>query len=196
MMTEERPRPEYGEYATPEQQHAAKRTDEPFVPVAAPTPVGQSSSVGDQSWPGPLVAPQRPQSPTQTPPPAAVVQKPARRWDLIVSAGLLGYGLFSVISGFPVYADPVTLLNQIAQLQGLGHFSPSALATALGIVINATSAVIWVVTAAITYRLLRRGRLAFYVPVIGGVLVAIVGAVCMLVIMLSDPSFIDSMTKR
>ncbi|HEY0260140.1 MAG TPA: DUF6264 family protein [Lacisediminihabitans sp.] len=164
-MTDPRPRPKYGEYASPEVQAKAIGTPaEPPPPTAPPAPL-------------------RPYSPAAT-----AVPRP-RRWNVVLSVALLAYGLINIIGGFFQFSDPASLLNDVYAAQGIGTFTPSALATALGVVINVSSAVLWIIAAAVTGRLLRRNRLAFYVPVIAGVVASIVVGVCLLVLMFSDPAF-------
>jgi len=157
-MTDERPRPQYGEYATPEQQRAAGGTP---------------------------VAPQQPRPPA----PQAPAAQPWR-WDRILSILLLAYGLYSVITGVYQFRDLSGLLDQIYQLEGVGTFTPTALSAALGIVIVVSQIVIYIATLLITMTLLRRRRLSFWVPLVGGALAGLVVTVCLLVLMGSDPAFI------
>jgi hypothetical protein len=170
---EERPRPAYGEYATPEQQAAAMGKQyvpppDPATIVSAPAPYGGLSGVS--------VAP----------------AAPSRRWDFFLSALLLVYGLYSVISGLFQYSDLDAVANRYFQAQGIGTFTSTTphLATALGLIVNASDIVIFLLVAWITVRLLRRGRIAFYVPLIGGILAGLLVGTCLVVLMLSDPSFI------
>lgn len=167
-MTDQRPRPQYGEYATPEQQAAA---------------MGQPAS---------QPAPQLPV--TSAPPPyrqrPIAVVAPSRRWNVLASFLLLAWGLYSVISGLFQYSDLGGFIDQVYRMQGIGRFTSTQLATTLGIVINVSNVVLYLLTVFLTIRLLRRGRPAFYVPLIGGIVAGIVGAVCLAVLMLGDPAFI------
>ena len=49
---------------------------------------------------------------------------------------------------------------------------------------------LFVATGLITFTLLRRGRVAFYVPLIGGAIAGIIAVVCILVLMFADPAYI------
>ncbi|CAN5251461.1 hypothetical protein BH09ACT3_BH09ACT3_12910 [soil metagenome] len=162
-MTEERPRPQYGEYATPEQQRAAG---------GAPVPHGRA-----------------PEPTTPAPgPPSAVVQP--RPWDRILSIALLAFGLYNVITGVVQFRDLGAMLNQVYELQGVGSYTETALTAALGTVIVVSQVVIFLVTLTITMSLLRRAKLAFWVPLVGGALAGVIVMVSLLVLMGSDPAFI------
>jgi hypothetical protein len=161
-MTDPRPRPQYGEYATPQEQAKAVGKSAPFLGYAPPQPNPPSIS-----------------APAATP----------RRWDLVFSTALLAYGLMSVISGFFQFSDLGTLINTIYATQGVGKFTPTTLSATLGTVIIVSNVVLWIVTAVVTVRLLRRHRLAFYVPLIGGAVASIVAAGCLTALLFSDPAF-------
>jgi len=166
-MTEERPRPQYGEYATPEQQRAAGGT--PVVQTPTPTPTAPVATT-----PAPALSP---------------VAQP-RRWDRILSIALLAFGLYNVITGVVQFRDLGAMLNQVYELQGVGTYSETALTGALSTVIVVSQVVIYLVTLFVTMSLLRRGKLAFWVPLVGGALAGLIVTVSLLVLMGSDPSFI------
>ena len=92
-MTDDRPRPQYGEYAPPGW----------VSPVAAPEPV--------------IAAP---------PPSGTPSAAPTRRtWDVAVTLALLGFGLYSVVSGFVAFTDAPALFRQVfAMLDNHHHASP------------------------------------------------------------------------
>lgn len=167
MTEDERPRPKYGEYATPQNQAEAIAGSMPPV--------------------SPLLTPGS--SPVAPPDPARQDVRPRRRWDLILSIGLLAYGFFNVVAGFFQYSNIAEVVNQAYALQGVGEFTSTEFAETVGLAINVVNVVIYAVTALVTIRLLRARRLAFYVPLIGGALAAIVVAVLLLVLMFSDPAF-------
>lgn len=148
-----------------------------------PPPSGPPSTVVS----GVVPLPPRPYG--QNLPPVASTVAP-RRWDLLLSAVLLAYGLYSVVSGMFQFADLGALINRVYQTQGIGQFTTTGLATTLGVVINASDVVLFVATGLITFTLLRRGRVAFYVPLIGGAIAGIIAVVCILVLMFADPAYI------
>jgi hypothetical protein len=185
-MTDERPRPAYGEYATPEQQAAAMGVHrlEPAstaIPLSPPPPYGRT--VGPRP-PAPSAGQQFGNQP-------GAAQPTSRRWDLFLTSLLIAYGLWSVISGIAEYSNLSSVAQKFYTTQGLGTFTSSqpSLGTSLGLVINITGLVIFVVVVLLAYRLLRRGRIAFWVPLTGGVLAAIITVVCLMTYMFSDPAF-------
>jgi hypothetical protein len=169
---EMRPRPAYGEYATPEQQAAA------MGKVYAPPP----------STP-PVLAP---------PPGAPAVPAPANamRWNVLISAVLLGWGLFNVISELITPLDLTAPIKAFYTQQGLGTFTPTTLSSKLDVVINVANVVIFLLVLVLTYRRLRRGRAAAFIPLLGGVASAIVIFVCLAVLMYHDPAFIAYVSKN
>lgn len=161
-MTEERPQPQYGEYATPEQQRAAGGAPVAHTPAPAPVTPAPDLSAGVQP----------------------------RRWDRILSIALLAFGLYNVITGVVQFRDLGAMLNQVYEVQGVGSYTETALTGALSTVIVVSQVVIYLVTLFVTMSLLRRGRLAFWVPLVGGALAGLIVTVSLLVLMGSDPTFI------
>lgn len=196
MNDDQRPKPQYGEYATPQEQAKAKGLTPPpashYAPPLNPTSV-PSPNIPSPSVPLANVTPTPYGVPTARTTPAA-----PRRWDLVLSVGLLAYGLLNVIAGFVQFSDLGQLINEIYAAQGIGKFTPTSLSSSLGIVVNLVNVVLWIGALLVTVRLLRRGKLAFYLPLIAGALASIVAAVCMVVLLLSDPAFaayVSSHTK-
>lgn len=112
-------------------------------------------------------------------------------WDLVLSIGLLCYGLLNVIAGMFQYSNVAGVINQAYELQGIGEFTSTDLATSVGVAINVVNIGLYLVTLVITVRLLRASKLSFYVPVIGGTLASIVTVVLLLVVVFNDPAFLD-----
>lgn len=184
----ERPRPQYGEYASPEEQSRAIAVPTPhYVPAAQPSQSTSQTSPSSRTSPAVATG--------QSGGSGSVAVKP-RQWDRVLSVGLLAYGLANVVSGFFQFSDLSSLLTQLYTVQGIGKFTPTPLASALGVVINVSSAVLWLLTLALTMWMLRRRRLAFYLPIIGGVLASIVTAICIAVLSFSDPAFLSYMAAN
>lgn len=172
--TEERPRPQYGEYATPEEQRA--RIQRPEVTEAldagvAPQPV--------QPTPAPDAAPAPARGPL---------------WDRALTFGLLVYGLVSTVStivqllDFPSYAETAArILGADATFTNLpaGYLWGAAAAFAYGAG--------WLLTAVLTWRRLKRGRIAFWIPLVGFVATAIVASICITVALFGDPQFMSAL---
>lgn len=174
----ERPRPQFGEYATPEEQRA--RIQRPEVTEAleagvAPQP--ERESPADAKAPVALAAP----------------TTGGARVDRIVTFGLLFYGLFSVVTtivqllNFPEYAERgAQMLGVTATFTNLsaGYVWGAAAALVYGVG--------WLLTAVFTWRRLRRGRIAFWVPLVGFVATALVAGVCVTMALVGDAQFMSA----
>lgn len=170
------PRPQYGEYATPEEQRA--RIQRPEVTEALDAGVA----------PAPAAEPEPVPASATTP----LVRGP--RWDRILTFGLLVYGLVSTVStivqllDFPNYAESAArILGSQASYTNLSAGYVWGAAAAL------TYGVGWLVTAVLTWRRLGRGRVAFWIPLVGFVVTATIAAVCVTIALTSDPQFMSGL---
>jgi hypothetical protein len=177
-MAEERTRPQYGEYATPEDQARA----------AGETDAARAPSSPDE-WSARQQAPVR--TPIEAAPPAtpAVAARRPRRWDVLTSFLLLTYGLLTVVSGAGREADLGGVIRDVFDRLGIGAFTSDARAEAFGLAITVVNVVLYVIVFAVTLALLRARRIAFYVPLVGGILSVIVMVTLLLVVMIGDPAF-------
>lgn len=176
-----RERPRYGEYATPEEQRA--RIRQPDVTWALET--GEGTTAAPASAP---VAP------------AAAVPVPAdpakpRTVDRIATAALLAYGLFTVITSAPRFADYTEFADIVLQAMGVdATLSDPAGARAWGIAAAAVLVLGWVAAALWSWTRLRAGRLAWWIPLVAGVVVNVVASVFMVVPLMTDPAVLDAIT--
>jgi hypothetical protein len=210
-MTESRPRPQYGEYASPEEQaraigipleHAPHVTAHavPAAPSAA-EPAQKQGTAPQQT------APQRGTAPKPGKSDHAAQQHPEtgrpdalglgtgvrvkRSRDTMITVVLLGLGLAWILLSIPGTSDLAGTLDHTYALQGYtGHYGPVAFAAALGLAINISSLVLWGVTCAVSIAVLRRHRRAFYIPLIGAVLSGLVVIALTLVAMFNDPGLL------
>ena len=172
------PRPQYGEYATPEEQRARIRQPDvtaaldagkPAAPVAAP-PVG--GAVPDPGAP------------------------PARRFDRIITFALLAYGLVTVITSVPALADYATYADTVFDLVGVSaELADPAAGRPWGIAAAVVMAVGWLLTAAVSWWSVRRGRLSWWIPVVGAIVFTFASSVLMLVPLMSDPGVWDQISS-
>ncbi len=169
---DERPRPAFGEYATPEQQAAA---------------------MGKQYAPPPTTPPVAGPSPFGPPPMAPAATN--TRWNVLISTVLLAWGLFNVIAGFFQYPQLAAVLQSYYTANGIGTLSDPGLASKFGVVIVVANTVIFLVVLIGTYRMLRRGRPAAYIPLLGGLLSVILIVTCIGVVLYNDPTFMAFATK-
>lgn len=172
-----RPRPQYGEYATPEEQRARIQRPE----------VTEALDAG--------VAPQ-PEQPVPTAAPAPATRPGGLRgplWDRIITGALLAYGLVSTVStivqllDFPRYAESAaTILGVDATYTNLqaGYVWGAAAAFVYGVG--------WLATTVLTWRRLKRGRIAFWIPIAGFVATALIAGVCVTLALVGDQQFMSA----
>lgn len=198
-MTEQRPRPQYGEYASPEEQARAigvplehgAHSASPAVPPAPPAQNQQDRQNQRKSD----RAVQHAETGRQAGQADAVgldtVNRARRSRDTAVTVMLLGLGLAWILISIPGTSDLAGTLDRTYALQGYtGHYGPVALASALGLAINISSLVLWGITCAVSIAVLRRHRRAFYIPLIGAVLSGLVVIALTLVAMFNDPGLL------
>jgi hypothetical protein len=166
-MTDQRP--QYGELATPEEQRRA----------AGLPPLGEIPPV-------PPVM--------QLPPPEPAAQAPSlsrsRPVDRFVTIGLLAYGLVNVVITGLSYLDLPTVMNESMKILGIdGEFSNFAQGKLWGTIAAALLAIGWALTAALSIKRLRRGKLTWWVPLVGAVVTMAVVSACIAVPMFNDPAF-------
>lgn len=171
-----RPRPQYGEYATPEEQRAAIR--EPArIPASAPVvPTGYgthaaSAQVGARS-----------PRPGETP-------RPVRMWDRILTLALLVYGLITVFSVLPQLWDFSEFAQTWMQLAGIeGEFTNVAQGEIWGKVASLVFVAGWLGTALLAWNSLTRRRISWWIPLVGAIVTSILVSVCLTVPLLGDPA--------
>ncbi|WP_149084797.1 MULTISPECIES: DUF6264 family protein [Microbacterium] len=163
-MTDQRPR--YGEIATPEEQRRAAGLPPvaEMVETAAPAPTAE---------------------------PAAEAPARSHPVDRFATIALLAYGLVNVVVTGLSYLDIVPVMNQTMAMLGIeGEFTNYAAGRIWGTVAAVVLAVGWSVTAALSIRRLRRGRLTWWLPLVGAVVTVGIAALCLVVPMMGDPAFI------
>ena len=190
---ERRPRPQYGEYATPQEQAKIIADSLPPVsPLLVPPPA--APAVQPASAPPTAVgsAHRAPNAATRASASAAqgtAAPRRRRRWDLILTAVLLGYASVNVIAQLTARDMLTTIVTQFFVAQGIGDYTPTALTTTLGNSLNVVTLALFVLTVLATTWMLRRGRVAFWVPIAGGVAASIVALVFVVILLQSDPAF-------
>ena len=178
-MTDQRP--QYGELATPEEQRRAAGLPPLDEVVVAP--------------PAPPVA--------GAVPPNAAVDAPVKRRhpvDRLVTIALLAYGLVNVVITGLSYLDLASVMNQTMKALGIeGEFTNFAQGRTWGMIAAIVLALGWSLTAALSIRRLRRGRITWWLPIVGAIATMVVVSICLTVPMMGDPAFIaylDQMTAR
>ncbi|WOF24387.1 DUF6264 family protein [Microbacterium betulae] len=167
-----RPLPRYGQYASPEEQRERMGVPErqdaqpPVAPTASPGPAETA----------PLVA-----GPSR-----------GRLFDRAATVALLVYGLFNVVQSIPILLDATRML----QLMGVDvELSDPAASRAWGVAAVVLLALGWVATALLAWRSLRRGRLSFWVPVVGGIVFNLLASVVVVIPLLGDPAVVEGILQ-
>ncbi|MGK9146528.1 hypothetical protein KXS11_02725 [Plantibacter flavus] len=192
-MSESRPRPQFGEYATPEEQRASIK--EPFdhqraeeLGVAPVVPAGQQQVPPAQ----PTLREQTRASAPESP--AAPVLPNGRRpvtGDRLATSLLLGLGLVSIIVIMPNLLDLPGLIRPALVQFGVSGYSSDALASAMGILALGLQIALWIGAVVLSSRSLRAGKLTFWIPIVAGVVANIVVVVCIAIAMGADPAFME-----
>jgi len=195
-----RPRPQYGEYATPEEQLAHIKEPPPYMleqhPAArAGTSVQGSGSVGPAAGPadrsdassGPAASQQR----TAAQPAGPRQQAMSRGIDRFATLGLLALGLYSVLTTLVTMTDLPGYLDHAMDQIGVGSYTSTPATGVVAAVISGVNILVWIAAAALATMSLRAGRVSFWIPLVAGVFVTLVTGVCYAVLLMNDPSFID-----
>ena len=190
-MTDGRDRPEFGEYATPEEQQALRMPLDPRASHDPSAPLAQLASMENANYtPLPPMPAHAPGVPTDAPAAA-----PVGRGGLanrIVTIALLAYGLISVLTTIPRYLDFRSLANEAFQMAGVpGEFSNVAQGSTMGSAAAFILAVGFALTAWIAIRRLRRGQRAWWVPIVGSIVVNIPVVICLMAALMNDPAMLD-----
>jgi hypothetical protein len=174
----DRPRPQYGEYATPEEQAARIRQ-----PMPAPQPVAHPAPEA----PGP-------RSPLTAAPGGSRTPLTAGRiLDRAVAVALLAYGLLSLVSAIPATLDPAPLLEMMGLDPGeLGVTTTGGWGVAAALVL----VVGWIVTALATVLAHRRGWIVFWIPLVGGFVFNAISGILVSVALLADPAVVDAVLRQ
>ncbi|QMU97615.1 hypothetical protein FVO59_10590 [Microbacterium esteraromaticum] len=164
-------RPQYGEYASPEEQRA--RAGLP------PLNAEPAASV-------PQLTPAAPVSPAV----AAGSTAPARPVGRLITFVLLGFGLVNVLSSIPQFVNMSSTLNESMQLLGLeGEFTNFAAARTWGVIAVVVLLAGYATTAWLSFRQLKRNRAAWWIPLVGFVVTMSLVSACISIVMFSDPAF-------
>lgn len=172
-------RPQYGEYATPEEQRL--RAGLPPVdetPAAAVTPP---------------VAPVAPPVANVASAPVADATRP-RPFDRAITFGLLTFGLINVFSSMAGFFDLGGTLNQTLKVMGLeGEFTNFDSARMWGPIAAIVLVIGYGLTVWRSVRRVKANQAAWWVPLVGFVLTTIVVSICIAVPMFGDPAFIQGL---
>lgn len=182
-MTDDRPRPRYGEYAP-----------EGWVNPVATDDAAQEARVAEQDARVAVTADARSGDGAPTAPPVLTT---GRRIDRVATFALIGLGAFGAIQAVaraPRYADDQ--LAQFSQFDAdLTGFTSSAALQTFGIVMAVFAVALFAFSTWWSLRRLKAGRLGFVVPLVAGIVFSLVQGFGAAAILMSDPVFAASMQK-
>ncbi|WP_353116182.1 DUF6264 family protein [Microbacterium sp.] len=162
-------RPQYGEYATPEEQRRAAG-----LPPVVEQPV---ETVAPAAQPAPVL--------------------PDRPGDRLLTIMLLAFGLVYVVMTVIGYQRLPEIFDQTLKMLGSdGEFTSFAAARTWGTVASVVLVAGYVLTAWLAIRRVRARRVAWWIPIVGAVATFILVSICMSVPMMSDPAFLDLMKAQ
>ncbi|WP_164861877.1 DUF6264 family protein, partial [Microbacterium sp. CPCC 204701] len=127
--------------------------------------------------------------------PAAVGAPPRPRTvDRIVTVALLAYGLFNVLSSFPAFLDYGAYAETMFAVMGVeAELADPSAGRLWGIAAAVVLAVGWIATALLSWRSLRRGRITWWIPLVGGIVFTFAAGVIMVVPLTNDPAVWDAL---
>jgi hypothetical protein len=157
-MTDDRAKPQYGEYATPEQQAEAM---------------------------GQVYVPPTPETPAPAPEPNAAPAYPVRQpgyANRFLTVFLLALGALSLFGNIPSYLNLATSLKSVMASADLTPVPVPSSLNAVGIPILIANIVIYGAAVLISILAIRRGRVSFYIPIVGFILFVLVFGVVIAVV--------------
>jgi len=122
-------------------------------------------------------------------------RRPARTapiWDAPITVGLLLVGVVNTIQTVAQARDLPLALDQVSAARGISRYTQVGFATGVGWAIVATSVASLVVAIAFAVPRIRDHRLAFWIPLVAGVVSAFVTIVLVAAAILADPAYLDS----
>lgn len=190
-MTDERPRPQYGEYATPEEVAEARGpvTASEAEVIASPV-AGVPTQAEPTSTPpaGPTGA-ASPGAGPAVPRPRTATAGPSR-WDRPLTIAMLALAVVNTITTIPGYLAFRSYLTQAFQAGGYGTIEIPPFADAAGVILLVTDAVIVLAAIAAAGLRMRAGRRALWVPIVAFAIHALVFVIVVSAVVLNTPDFV------
>ncbi len=186
-----RPAPQYGEYATPEQQRES---------ILRGGGVVDDGPAAERAAPAVTRAP----IPPDAPPPASTAHgasaaSPAApasaarslRGDRIVTIVLLAYGLYTVVTTIPQLLDVAGFADTWMQMAGVdATFTNYDEGVLWGRIAAFVFAIGWLLTALWCWLWIGRRRRAFWIPIVGAVVSFVLVSACLTVPIIGDPALV------
>jgi hypothetical protein len=185
---DDRPLPQYGEYATPEEVAEARGP----LPVDSTDPV--SRLVAPITNPGSARAAKSGARPSSrlsgAPPPRGqrVMARHPRQANNLITVLLLIVGIWNTVTSIPSYLDLGPVLSQGVELAGYGTVTFGAVAHTAGIVLLVTSFLLLIAAVGVSLLLIRSDRRSVWVPLVAGALYLVASIVAMTVVVANTPA--------
>jgi Family of unknown function (DUF6264) len=176
-----RPRPQYGEYATPEEQRARiKQPDLTRLLESGQDPDALNGAV-------PADSPSLVKKPASVP--ASGDMSRRRFADRVATIALLVYGLVNVVTSIPSMIDYGSYVSTVLELLGVnGELADPAAGRPWGVAAALVLALGWLLTAYVSWRSLARGRVTWWIPLVAGIVFTFITGVLLMVPIVSDPT--------
>lgn len=199
---DDRPRPKYGELAPPgwvwhppadadrlDTSRPLEREGEPAPPSAgAPYSGAQPPHPGRPPYPDG----RQPYPGGQLPYPGAPgtqprAGQPAPTWNLTLTVLLGVFGFFGMSYSIATLQAIPASMQLLHSTNGLGEYTPAPVVGTLVAVGSILMAVIWAVSAGISAWLLVKRRLAFWIPLVAGIVAMVVLLIFAGAVLATDP---------
>ena len=194
-----RTRPQYGEYATPEEQRAAikqpaewqledEQTDEQ-------TDAAQQPPTPGAYQPGSGHAP-APHFPEHHDPHAYPYQRAQQQrvnpWDRLATIILLGLGLLNVIDMISNAASGGELMRQSAEtLGGSEEQLLDSVPDWLWVASAVAYSIVWLVALVASLRAMRAGRISFWIPLVAGIVAGLLVIALLVIAVGENPALLN-----
>jgi len=191
---DQRPRPAYGEYATPEEQRARIRHPDASSALEAGQAPGSPVPPAVAPRTAPPTSPPLWGSSSQPVAPGVRAPNPA---DRIATIALLAFGAFNVVSSAFSYVNLAAAMTSVYQVLGItGTFTNDAAARVWGPIAAGVLVVGYLVTLLLSLRRLRTARITWWLPLVGAAITMLVVSVCLAVPLFGDPAFLEYVRSR
>lgn len=188
-MTDERPRPQYGEYASDAEQASALERSGATVPTPAKSPTPSTVPAPQSSAPDP--ASRRTARASDALPGGTA----SRIADRTATVFLLSFGFVYVVGSSISYLNLASALSDLFTQMGIGHYTPTSMTSAVGIGIIVGQAVVWLIVVAWSYRRITTNRTSWWVPLLGVIASVVITAILLGILLAGDPAFIAYSTR-
>ena len=116
--------------------------------------------------------------------------RPAPAWDAPVTVGLLLWGLYSTVQTVAQARDLPAALSEALGAQGIGPYTQTGVGTAVGWIVVVEAVASLAVAIGFSVPRIRDHRLAFWVPLVAGLVSGFVTVLLISLAVLLDPAYL------